>query len=87
MSPDKHVVCLGLSFIGLESASYLAKKVAKVTIVGRDTIPLRHSFGPEVGVQFYIISFIFNKLIINILNLFPILIETILGWRESQANV
>lgn len=49
LTPDKHVVCLGLSFIGLESASYLVKKVAKVTVVGRDTIPLRHSFGPEVG--------------------------------------
>lgn len=46
---DKHVVCLGLSFIGLEAAAYCVKKVAKVTIVGRDTIPLRHSFGPEVG--------------------------------------
>lgn len=49
ISPEKHVVCLGLSFIGLESAAYLVKKVAKVTVVGRDTIPLRHSFGPEVG--------------------------------------
>lgn len=49
ISPDKHVVCLGLSFIGLESAAYLVKKVAKVTVVGRDTIPLRHSFGAEVG--------------------------------------
>lgn len=51
VSPDKHVVCLGLSFIGLESAAYLCKKVAKVTIVGRDTVPLRHSFGPEVGAR------------------------------------
>lgn len=49
ITPDMHVVCLGLSFIGLESAAYLVKKVAKVTVVGRDTIPLRHSFGPEVG--------------------------------------
>lgn len=49
VSADKHVVCLGLSFIGLESAAYLCKKVAKVTVVGRDTVPLRHSFGPEVG--------------------------------------
>lgn len=46
---EKHVVCLGLSFIGLESAAYLCKKVAKVTVIGRDTIPLRHSFGPEIG--------------------------------------
>lgn len=49
ITSDKHVVCLGLSFIGLESAAYLVNKVAKVTVVGRDTIPLRHSFGPEVG--------------------------------------
>lgn len=46
---DKHVVCLGLSFIGLESAAYLVKKVAKVTVIGRDSVPLRHSFGPEIG--------------------------------------
>lgn len=49
LSKDKHVVCLGLSFIGLEAAAYCAKKAAKVTIVGRDTVPLRHGFGPEVG--------------------------------------
>lgn len=49
--PDKHVVILGLSFIGLESAAYCVKKVTKVTVVGRDTIPLRHSFGPEVGAR------------------------------------
>lgn len=49
LGPDKHVVCLGLSFIGLEAAAYCVKKAAKVTVVGRDTIPLRHSFGPEVG--------------------------------------
>lgn len=49
ITPDMHVVCLGLSFIGLESAAYLVKKVSKVTVIGRDTIPLRHSFGPEVG--------------------------------------
>lgn len=47
--PDKHVVILGLSFIGLESAAYLAKKVTKVTVVGRDIVPLRQSFGPELG--------------------------------------
>lgn len=49
ISADKHVVCLGLSFVGLESAAYLVNKVAKVTVVGRDTVPLRHSFGPDVG--------------------------------------
>lgn len=49
VKPELHVVCLGLSFIGLEAAAYLVKKVAKVTVVGRDTVPLRHSFGPEIG--------------------------------------
>lgn len=49
LSPEKHVIVLGLSFIGLESAAYCVKKVAKVTVVGRDTIPLRHSFGADVG--------------------------------------
>lgn len=49
VSPDKHVVCLGSSFIGLESAASLVKKVAKLTVVARDSVPLRHSFGPEIG--------------------------------------
>lgn len=49
LSPEKHVVCLGLSFVGLESAAYCVDKVAKVTVVGRDSVLLRHSFGPEVG--------------------------------------
>lgn len=49
LTPDKHVVCLGLSFIGLEAAAYCVNKVAKVTVVGRDSVLLRHSFGPEVG--------------------------------------
>lgn len=46
---DTHVVCLGLSFISLESAAFLANKVEKVTVIGRDTVPLRTSFGPEIG--------------------------------------
>lgn len=49
LTADKHVVCLGLSFVGLESAAYCVNKVAKVTVVGRDSVLLRHSFGPEVG--------------------------------------
>lgn len=51
ITPAKHVVCLGLSFVGLESAAYLVNKVEKVTVVGRDTVPLRHSFGPEIGAR------------------------------------
>ena len=49
LSPEKHVVCLGLSFISLEAAAYCVNKVAKVTVVGRDAVPLRQSFGSEVG--------------------------------------
>lgn len=49
ISPEKHVVCVGLSFTGLETAAYLSNKVAKVTVIGRDSVPFRHSFGPEIG--------------------------------------
>lgn len=40
---------LGVSFVGLEAAAYCVKKVAKVTVIGRDSVPLRATFGPEVG--------------------------------------
>ncbi|CAD7086655.1 unnamed protein product [Hermetia illucens] len=46
---ESQVVCLGLSFISLESAAYLVKKVKKVTVVGRDNVPLLASFGPQIG--------------------------------------
>lgn len=51
LAADKHVVCLGLSFVGLEAAAYCVNKVAKVTVVGRDSVPLRHSFGAEIGAR------------------------------------
>lgn len=46
---DSHVVVLGVSFTGMEAASFLVSKVAKVTVIGRDSVPFRHSFGPEIG--------------------------------------
>lgn len=49
LGSETHVVCLGLSFISLESAAYCAGKARKVTVVGRDSVLLRHSFGPEIG--------------------------------------
>ncbi|XP_001661452.2 apoptosis-inducing factor 3 isoform X1 [Aedes aegypti] len=49
LSPDKHVVVLGVSFIGLEAAAYCVNKVAKVTVIGRGAVPLVESFGEQVG--------------------------------------
>lgn len=42
------MVILGASFIGLEAASFLVQKVAKVTIVELDSIPMR-AFGEKIG--------------------------------------
>lgn len=49
LKPSSHVVILGSSFIGLEAAAYCAAKVAKVTIVGRSSVPLKDSFGEAIG--------------------------------------
>ncbi|XP_055694842.1 apoptosis-inducing factor 3-like isoform X2 [Lutzomyia longipalpis] len=49
MTEKMHVVVLGVSFIGLEAAAYLAGKVARVTVVGRGAVPLEPVFGREVG--------------------------------------
>lgn len=46
-----NVVVLGVSFIGLEAAAYCVKKVAKVTVIGRDSVPLRPVFGEAVGAR------------------------------------
>lgn len=50
MTDESHVVILGVSFIGMEAAAYAVKKAAKVTVIGRDSYPLR-AFGKEVGEQ------------------------------------
>ncbi|KAG5684435.1 hypothetical protein PVAND_013669 [Polypedilum vanderplanki] len=49
INKDTHIVVLGVSFTGMEAAAFCVKKVAKVTVIGRDSIPFRHSFGAEIG--------------------------------------
>lgn len=49
LSPTKHVVCLGLSFIGMEAAAYCTGKCASVTVIGKDEVPLRAVFGSLIG--------------------------------------
>ncbi|XP_011880093.1 PREDICTED: apoptosis-inducing factor 3 isoform X2 [Vollenhovia emeryi] len=49
LSPEKHVVVLGLGFIGMEAAAYCIDKCASVTVIGRDTVPLKAIFGAEIG--------------------------------------
>lgn len=51
LSLEKHVVVLGVSFIGLEAAAYCVNKVAKVTVIGRSAVPLMDSFGEQVGAR------------------------------------
>ncbi|XP_023166938.1 apoptosis-inducing factor 3-like isoform X3 [Drosophila hydei] len=51
VSPNLNVVCLGSSFISLEAASFLVSKVASVTVVGRDSFPLKAAFGSEIGAR------------------------------------
>ncbi|XP_045770630.1 apoptosis-inducing factor 3 [Maniola jurtina] len=46
---DKDVVVLGLSFIGLETASSCVSKAKSMTVVGKDVAPLGHIFGKEIG--------------------------------------
>ncbi|XP_053986033.1 apoptosis-inducing factor 3 isoform X2 [Hylaeus volcanicus] len=49
LSDKKHIVILGLGFIGMEAAAYCVSKCASVTIVGRGTIPLQSVFGTAIG--------------------------------------
>lgn len=51
MTDQTHVVVLGVSFIGLEAAAYCAGKVARVTVVGRGSVPLEPVFGTEIGTR------------------------------------
>ncbi|CAG9791354.1 unnamed protein product [Diatraea saccharalis] len=46
---DKDVVVLGLSFIGLETASSCNEKAKSMTVVGKDFAPLGQIFGREIG--------------------------------------
>ncbi|XP_018343990.1 PREDICTED: apoptosis-inducing factor 3-like isoform X1 [Trachymyrmex septentrionalis] len=49
LSPEKHVVILGLGFIGMEAAAYCVDKCASVTVIGRETVPLNAIFGKVIG--------------------------------------
>ncbi|XP_022219115.1 apoptosis-inducing factor 3 isoform X3 [Drosophila obscura] len=49
VSEATRVVCLGASFIALEAAASLVSKVASVTVVGRDKVPLKAAFGELIG--------------------------------------
>lgn len=51
LSPDKKVVVLGVSFIGLEAAAYCVDKVKELTVIGRDSVPLKPVFGELVGAR------------------------------------
>lgn len=49
LSSDKHIVILGLGFIGMEAAAFCIDKCASVTVIGRGTVPLHAVFGTEIG--------------------------------------
>lgn len=49
LSPNKHVVILGTSFIGMEAAAFCIGKCASVTVIGRESLPLEAIFGNEIG--------------------------------------
>ncbi len=51
-TPHAHVVIMGSSFIGLETASALHKRGLLVTVVAPDSIPFEKQFGPEIGGMF-----------------------------------
>lgn len=46
---DKHVVILGVSFIGMEAAAYCVGKAKSITMIGRDDVPFKPVFGQAVG--------------------------------------
>ncbi|XP_001606413.1 apoptosis-inducing factor 3 isoform X1 [Nasonia vitripennis] len=49
LGSDKHVVCFGLGFVGMEAAAYCIDKVASVTVIGRSPTPFKSVFGEEIG--------------------------------------
>ncbi|XP_076293975.1 apoptosis-inducing factor 3 isoform X2 [Lasioglossum baleicum] len=49
LSPEKHIVILGLGFIGMEAAAYCVNKSASVTVIGKGAAPLQSVFGAEIG--------------------------------------
>ncbi|XP_011146399.1 apoptosis-inducing factor 3 isoform X2 [Harpegnathos saltator] len=49
LSADKHVIILGMGFIGMEAAASCVGKCASVTVIGSSTAPLRTIFGADIG--------------------------------------
>ncbi|XP_033207120.1 apoptosis-inducing factor 3 isoform X2 [Belonocnema kinseyi] len=49
LSPNKNVVILGTSFIGMEAAAFCLGKCASLTVIGRESLPLEAIFGDEIG--------------------------------------
>lgn len=49
LSIEKHIVILGLGFIGMEAAAYCVNKCSSVTVVGTGTVPMQSVFGTEIG--------------------------------------
>ncbi|XP_065201959.1 apoptosis-inducing factor 3-like isoform X2 [Planococcus citri] len=52
LGPLVKVVIIGSSFIAMESAAYCAPKVARVTVIGRSSVPFSDTLGEEVGDRF-----------------------------------
>lgn len=46
---SSRAVVVGTGFIGMETAAALRKRGLTITIVGRGSIPLKQSLGPEIG--------------------------------------
>lgn len=44
-----HIVVVGTSFIGMEVASYMIDKAARITVVGSSELPYQRTLGPEIG--------------------------------------
>lgn len=51
LSSKKKLVILGLSHVSMELAAYCVGKVAKVTLVGKDSAPFKIPFGEKVGMR------------------------------------
>lgn len=46
---DKHVLVVGSSFIGMETAAALSSKAKSVTVIGMETVPFERVLGAEIG--------------------------------------
>ncbi|PNF40165.1 hypothetical protein B7P43_G09769 [Cryptotermes secundus] len=51
LGPEKNIVILGASFVGMEAAASCVEKAKSVTVIGRDTVPFRAVLGEEIGAR------------------------------------